>query len=453
MIGTSKAAQTGNADGTTAVTSALAANAGSLSITAGTDAQYRDNKGSGQGKITTQGADLLAKDSISLSGNAVDLQAISSTSRSATQSQTRSATLGSTLTGAIGAAITAISDNIALAQNTDNSRLQGAAALKAGYDAYKLGSGLAQAASTGQNPMSSESAIGVSISLSVGKSSQSTADSNSSARGTNLQAGKIRITSREGDISASGAKLQASDISLDAARNLFLTAAANHSTVQTQNASSSTGVGVTLALGGAQNGLSFQASAARTSGHSNGSETIYDNTQVTASDNLRIRSGGDTTLQGAQLAGQNVTADIGGNLNIQTLQDQSQYTSEQKNAGFSLSLCIPPLCEGVPVTGSVNYGKSSIDHNYQSATGQSGIAAGDKAGAGGFDIQVAGNTDLQGGAITSTASAGHNRLQTASVISPAAVTIICSQLSLAARLASHSRNKTCAKAPVRPTTS
>jgi hypothetical protein len=74
---------------------------------------------------------------------------------------------------------------------------------------------------------------------------------------------------------------------------------------------------------------------------------------------------------------------------------------------YSHSLCIPPLCEGVPVTGGVNYGKSSIDHNYQSATGQSGIAAGDKAGAGGFDIQVAGNTDLQGGAITSTASAGH----------------------------------------------
>jgi hypothetical protein len=40
------------------------------------------------------------------------------------------------------------------------------------------------------------------------------------------------------------------------------------------------------------------------------------------------------------------------------------------------------------------------NHNYQSATGQSGIAAGN----GGFDIKVAGNTDLKGGAITKTPS-------------------------------------------------
>ena len=53
--------------------SLLSANTGNLTLTAGTDAQY---KGTGQGNITTQGADLLARDQLSLSGNAVDLQAI-----------------------------------------------------------------------------------------------------------------------------------------------------------------------------------------------------------------------------------------------------------------------------------------------------------------------------------------------------------------------------------------
>jgi len=50
--------------------SLLSANTGNLTLTAGTDAQY---KGTGQGNITT---DLLARDQLSLSGNAVDLQAI-----------------------------------------------------------------------------------------------------------------------------------------------------------------------------------------------------------------------------------------------------------------------------------------------------------------------------------------------------------------------------------------
>ena len=120
---------------------------------------------------------------------------------------------------------------------------------------------------------------------------------------------------------------------------------------------------------------------------------------VTATGNLKIKSGADTNLVGAQVAGNTVKMDVGGNLNVETLQDESQYESRQTSSGFAISVCVPPLCVGAPVTGSVSASKQKIDHNYQSATGQSGIAA----GAGGFDINVAGNTDLKGGAITSEA--------------------------------------------------
>ena len=116
---------------------------------------------------------------------------------------------------------------------------------------------------------------------------------------------------------------------------------------------------------------------------------------------------------GAQLAADRVKLDVGGDLFIATRQDQSDFKSEQSTSGFSVSLCIPPICYGTMVTGSVRIANQSIDHNYQSATGQSGIAA----GTGGFDIQVAGNTDLKGGAITSTATPDNNRLSTASLTS------------------------------------
>jgi hypothetical protein len=74
-------------------------------------------------------------------------------------------------------------------------------------------------------------------------------------------------------------------------------------------------------------------------------------------------------------------------------------------------LCIPPLCVGNVVTGSLSMAKEQIDHDFQSAKAQSGIAA----GSGGFDIRVAGNTDLQGGAITSSATPSKNQLTTGSL--------------------------------------
>jgi hypothetical protein len=67
-------------------------------------------------------------------------------------------------------------------------------------------------------------------------------------------------------------------------------------------------------------------------------------------------------------------------------------------------------------TGSFSASNQEIKHNYQSAVGQSGIAAGD----GGFDISVGGNTELVGAAITSTQQSideNRNSLTTASLVS------------------------------------
>lgn len=67
------------------------------------------------------------------------------------------------------------------------------------------------------------------------------------------------------------------------------------------NSGSSTGLGVTFALGGTQSGLSFQVSASRNQGLANGRETVWDNTLISASESLSVKSGRDTILKGAQL--------------------------------------------------------------------------------------------------------------------------------------------------------
>jgi len=409
----SKNGADGNGTGTStnAVTSVLSANNGNLTITAGTDNQY---KGVGQGNLSTQGADLLAKGDVSLNANRVDLGAAQGDSQSMSHSSTSSFSVGAALAGTVGSLITQIYDQTQAAKDgTGNARLDAALALKSGYDSYKLidgGAKTAIATADAGQAMGNGSAFGIAASINSSHSESKSADSTSTQRGTNIQAGNLNITARETDINAQGAKLQAENISLDAARNLNLQAASNSANTQSSNSNSSAGVGVTVGLG-QQNGISFQLGGSTGHGNANGSETTYDNTLVTASKQLSIKSGKDTNLQGAQLAGKQVTTDIGGNLNIETLQDSSSYTSKQESAGFGVNLCLPPICVGSMVAVSVNAAQQKIDHNYQSAVGQSGI----NAGTDGFDIKVKGNTDLKGGAITSSADKSKNSLQTASL--------------------------------------
>jgi len=246
----------------------------------------------------------------------------------------------------------------------------------------------------------------------VSNTSQDSASTSTQVRGTNAQAKTITITATAGDLTATAAKLQGDDISLEAAQNVQLQALANTSTISNRNDSSNTGAGVNIGLG-QQNGISFQVSASQANGRANGSESTYDNTRISANKTLSVKSGADTTLAGAQLAGDSVKMDVGGKLNIETLQSSSTYQSEQHSTGFNMSLCVPPICYGVPVTVSVSQSQQTFNHNYQSAVGQSGIAA----GSGGFDIKVAGNTDLKGAAITSSATPDKNTLTTASLTS------------------------------------
>ncbi|CAN7482904.1 hemagglutinin repeat-containing protein [Variovorax paradoxus] len=408
-----KGSEDGTGESSTAVTSLISANGGNLTMVAGLDSKYA---GTGQGNITAEGADLLAKNKVALSGNAVNLNAATSSGSSKHHAESKSHTIGAQLSGIVGSAITSAYDAAQESRKTDDSRLKGALELKAGYDAYKLatdgalGNGIQglTAAGTGGDP--SGAAFGVSVSESRTRSRSDTAEVYSNQRGTNIQAGSIDITARETDINMQGAKLQARDIALDAKRDINMLAAENKAATLSTNSGSSLGGGVTFGFG-SQNGFSIQVNAGSNQGKATGIETRHDNTLITATDSVKIKSGGDVNMKGAQITADSVKADIAGNLNIESLQDSTTYNSNQSSSGVALSLCIPPICYGQFVSATVDASKQRVDHNYRSATGQSGIAAGN----GGYDVSVKGNTDLKGGGITSTAPESKNSLVTGSL--------------------------------------
>ena len=108
-----------------------------------------------------------------------------------------------------------------------------------------------------------------------------------------------------------------------------------------------------------------------------------------------------------------MVADIGGDLNIESLQDSSHFDSKQSSSGLNASLCIPPFCYGASTVGG-SISKSKVNGEFLSVLEQSGIKAGD----GGFQVTVAGNTDLKGGLLSSSQVAideGNNILMTGSL--------------------------------------
>jgi filamentous hemagglutinin len=175
------------------------------------------------------------------------------------------------------------------------------------------------------------------------------------------------------------------DITLQAAKNV------ETQTTNSKSSSSSVGVGYTMGKGGAAFGVTVSASGSK--GKSDGTDTAYTNTTIDGKQ-VNITSGGNTTLKGAVVTADKVKAKVGGDLLIESLQNSATYTSKDQSIGGSATF-------GTGASVSANAGMSKINSNFQSVGTQSGIRAGD----GGFEVDVKGNTTLKGGVISSSQAA------------------------------------------------
>jgi filamentous hemagglutinin len=243
---------------------------------------------------------------------------------------------------------------------------------------------------------------GVSVSIGGSKSQSNTTSTSDSARGSSLNAAgniSLRATGagQDSDLTLQGTTVQAGGtVALKADDAINLLAASNTTSDSNSNNSTSGSIGVGFGVGNGSAGFGVTVSASVARGHGNGQSTTYSNTRIDAA-NVTIDSGGDTTLKGAVVAANSIRADIGGNLRIESLQDSASYTEKQTSAGASVTV-------GAGGGGSANFSQSRINSVYASVAEQSGLKAGD----GGFQVNVRGNTTLVGGAITSTQAAIDN---------------------------------------------
>lgn len=206
-------------------------------------------------------------------------------------------------------------------------------------------------------------------------------------------------------IKSIGERISGKTVKLVASNDVSLRAATNTSE-KLENAKSkgwSVGANISVAGGGI---LGFDASANAAKQKGNTKVTTHTGTTVVGSDAVTITSGKDTHISGSKVIGKSITADIGGNLSIESLQDTKTYVGESSNKGFSVSTNAGSLSN---VSMSSNNGRMKSD--YASVTDQAGMYAGDD----GFVINTAKTTSLTGAVIDSTANSNKNKLSTKSL--------------------------------------
>ncbi|MDB6375307.1 hemagglutinin repeat-containing protein, partial [Photorhabdus bodei] len=165
----------------------------------------------------------------------------------------------------------------------------------------------------------------------------------------------------------------------------------------------SLGVGLTVGPGGT--GLNVSANVSRGNGHENGNGVSHTNTTLQAGQAVGLNSGRDTTLKGAQVSGEQITADVKRHLTLSSEQDSQRYDSQQQNASAGVSATVGPLTNG---TASLNASRNKLHSNYDSVQEQTGLFAGKS----GYQVNVGDHTQLDGAVIASTADKANNTLNT-----------------------------------------
>ena len=193
------------------------------------------------------------------------------------------------------------------------------------------------------------------------------------------------LTSRD----EQGKRIQDSRITLTG-NKLNIQAGENHT--QFKGRSQSVGVEVGMAAQvGAQTGVGVYARVGGSSGKEDGESKTYQVSHLEAQ-TVTLNSQGDTNLIGSQVAGNRVNANVGGKLNIESLQDEERFKTKSSGGGLEVEF-------GFGNNWSVSsYGNASKGTTYRKQVNeQAGIFAEE-----GGDHINADSVHLKGGAIAST---------------------------------------------------
>lgn len=387
---------------TSAAASTVGSTGSNVTITAGTS-------------YTQTGSDVVVPaGNVTITAQKVDITSAAQNSSSQTDTEFKQSGITLSISNPVLAAAQTINSMGKAIEKAKDGRMQALALASAGAAGYNAADAVQKQGSV-KDATAADKMGGININLSLGSSSSESHSTSQATtqRGSSVHAGgnvNIKATgsatdsdTHNGDITVGGSTIQAGNtVTLDAQNKLNLVSTQNTTQDRSSNSSSSGSVGVGYS---STAGLNVNASASESSGRSNGSSVTQNNTLIQGQQ-IALKSGSDTTVAGAVVRADQVSANVGGNLLVESRQDTDTYQNRSSNSGGSISVGT----QGG--SGSISFGKSNTDSTYASVTQQSGIRSGD----GGFDITVQGKTRLVGGVISTTEAgvkAGNNKISSA----------------------------------------
>ena len=169
------------------------------------------------------------------------------------------------------------------------------------------------------------------------------------------------------------------DVNVNSAKNTY------ESSSSTTTVDARGGVSASFGSGGGSVGITASASLG---GSDNDSEAeTHDNGEVTAGKTLTVESGKDTTLEGANLAGDEVIMKVGENLAVRSVQDTAAAKGYNYNVGGSATVGM-----GVNVSANVGFGQSKSESKWVER--QTSVIGKEKV-----DIYTGKNTHVEGAVI------------------------------------------------------
>ncbi|UXZ96081.1 hemagglutinin repeat-containing protein [Pseudomonas phytophila] len=394
----------GKAAETTLSGSTIGSSNGNVALIAGRD-------------LRVNASDLVSIKDMTLSGSDVTITSGTQTASQSSEDKSRSLAVGRVIGGMAVDAVRTMRDSVKAAQESDDPRLKAVKVAQGMLAAYQLGSTASDLMSDSQevrdDTLSNGSVIKIGTELANTRSKSTSEYSSETARQSTVNVGgnlavaaNGSVAGTEGNITVVGSTIKAANTDLKAKGNILLLSAQNRADWANDSSNNKTSIGASFNIG-AQNGFTLDLGAQNAKGKgTGGSVTQVNSTLDTGS--LMLESGNDTRLIGAQVRADRIKANIGGNLEIASLQDSETQRNKQSSGGVGASICVPPFCVGTPVTASANVALSGLNSDYRAVAEQSGLYAGQ----GGYDIQVGKNTVLQGAVIASDAAASKNRLST-----------------------------------------
>ncbi len=383
MIGKKLEQRTTDSQGDTAHGSTVGASEGNTTLVAGKT-------------LHVHGSDIVTGHDLALQGSDVTVDEARNRYTDITKTKTEQKGLTLAVTGMVGSMVEAAHELKQVAESDEDDRLRALQAISAVLKGVQAG----QSVQGGQQG----STVAVSASIGQQKTSSEQTQTQDTTASSTLGAGNdltVRVHGQQGkgDLTIVGSQVKAAhDIALDAARDMTLVSSQDVSTLKGSNKSGGGSIGVSAG----DRGLTVDVAANAGRGKEKGNSVSHVETTVDAGHDVALNSGRDALLQGTQVNGERIRADIGRHLTLRSEQDEEEYDSTQTSVSGGVSAGIGTG----GVQGSISNG--TMDSSFMSVKEQSGLFA----GKGGYDVKVGEHTQLDAAVIGSRAEADKNRLET-----------------------------------------